>query len=112
MKSHGHIQSGDCINLKKLRDELDKDTTYALVKTNDMEVIRMALPHGKTVEQHSIDSEISVLCLKGEIMFSIDGKGLKLTSNDWLYLDKQQTFSYSVKSDSILLVTYVFPDHH
>lgn len=106
--SKGHIKSGDCINLTTLRDELDADATYALVKTDDMEVIRMALPHGKTVEQHIIDSEISVLCLKGDIFFNIDGKARELKENDWLYLKKNQPFSYSVKSDTILLVTYIF----
>lgn len=106
--SYGHVKSGDRINLQILREELEVDTTYALVKTNNMEVIRMALPKGKTVDQHTIDSEISVLCLKGEILFSINSKGHKLAKDDWLYLEKGEHFSYSVKTDSILLVTIVF----
>ena len=53
----GHVKSGDRINLEHLRDEMEPDSTYALVKTSNMEVIRMALPHGKSVEEHSVNGE-------------------------------------------------------
>lgn len=106
--SYGHVKSGDRINLQTLREELDVDNTYALVKTDKMEVIRMALHKGKTVEQHTVDSEISALCLKGEILFQIDNNAETLAEDDWLYLEEGQPFSYSVKEDTILLVTIVF----
>ncbi|MEL7834932.1 hypothetical protein [Fodinibius sp. Rm-B-1B1-1] len=105
---YGHVQSGDPINLQSLREELDVDTSYALVKTDNMEVIRMALPQGKSVEEHVLDSEISVQCLQGEILFQIDGRASSLTHDDWLYLKKGQPYSYSVKSDAIVLITIVF----
>lgn len=106
--SYGHVKPGDPINLQTLREELDVDTSYALVKTDRMEVIRMALPKGKMVEEHSVDSEISVLCLKGEIYFDIDHEAQTLTPDDWLYLNARQSFSYSVKKETILLITIVF----
>jgi quercetin dioxygenase-like cupin family protein len=109
--SYGHVKPGDPINLQTLREELNVDTSYALVKTDRMEVIRMALPEGKTVEEHSVDSEISVLCLKGKIYFDIDHEAQTLTPDDWLYLNAGQPYSYSVKEETILLVTIVF-DHH
>lgn len=87
--SYGHVKSGDRINLQTLREELDVENTYALVKTDKMEVIRMALNKGKTVEQHSIDSELSAQCLKGEILFHIDNKAETLTEDDWLYEKKR-----------------------
>lgn len=105
---YGHVRPGDPINLQTLREELEVDNTYALVKTDKMEVIRMALHKGKVVEQHSVDSEISVLCLKGEILFQIDTTAEILTEDDWLYLNEGEPFSYSVKEDAILLVTILF----
>jgi len=106
--TYGHVKPGDPINLQSLREELDIDSSYALVKTERMEVIRMALPKGKTVEEHSIESELSAQCLKGEILFNINGNAHKLTEDDWLYLEEGERFSYSVKSDAILLVTIIF----
>lgn len=106
--NQGHIASGEVINLENLKGNMDVDSSYALVKTNDMEVIRMALHKGKTINEHSVDGEMSVQCLKGDILFTVDGKAVELTGDDWLYLKKEQPFSYSVKEDTILLVTILF----
>lgn len=106
--NQGHVQSGEVINLETLKGSMNVDSSYALVKTNDMEVIRMALPEGKNVDEHSVDGEISVQCLKGNIIFSVDDKSVELSKDDWLYLKKKQSFSYSVKEDTILLVTILF----
>lgn len=108
--NQGHIKSGEVVNLETLRDEMDVDTSYALVKTEDMEVIRMSVHKGKTTNENSIEGEMSVQCLKGDILFMVDGNACELKAGDWLYLQKKQNFSYSVKEDTILLVTILFSD--
>lgn len=108
--SQGHIQSGEVVNLETLREEMDVDASYALVKTDDMEVIRMAVQKGKTIDEHHISGEMTVQCLRGDILFMVDGEAKELTQNDWLYLQKKQNFSYSVKKDTILLVTILFTE--
>ncbi|NGP76138.1 hypothetical protein G3570_05815 [Balneolaceae bacterium YR4-1] len=108
--SQGHIKSGEVVNLETLREEMDVDASYALVKTEDMEVIRMAVPKGKTIDEHHISGEMTVQCLKGDILFMVDGEARELTQSDWLYLQREQNFSYSVKEDTILLVTILFTD--
>lgn len=108
--NQGHIQSGEVVNLETLKGEMDVDASYALVKTDDMEVIRMAVHKGKTIDEHSVDGEMSVQCLKGDILFTVDGNARELTAGDWLYLEKKQKFSYSVKEDTILLVTILFTE--
>jgi len=111
MRNQGHVGSGEVINLETLKGNMEVDSSYALVKTDDMEVIRMALHKGKTISEHSVDGEISVQCLKGDILFTIDDKAVELTKDDWLYLEKKQSFFYSVKEDTILLVTILFTDN-
>lgn len=106
--NQGHVQSGEVINLGTLKGNMEVDSSYALVKTDDMEVIRMALPKGKTIDEHSVDGEISVQCLKGDILFTVDGQAVELQKDDWLYLKKKQSFSYNVKKNTILLVTILF----
>ena len=106
--NQGHIDSGEVVNLATLKEDMDVDASYALVKTSDMEVIRMALRKGKTIEEHSVEGEMSVQCLKGHILFTVGGEAVDLKEDDWLYLEKQQPFSYSVKNDTILLVTILF----
>lgn len=104
----GHIESGEVVNLETLKGDMSVDSSYALVKSEDMEVIRMALHAGKSIEEHNVDGEMSVQCLRGDILFMVDGEAVELKDNDWLYLQKKQAFSYSVKKDSILLVTILF----
>jgi quercetin dioxygenase-like cupin family protein len=106
--NQGHIDSGEVVNLETLKDSMDVDASYALVKTEDMEVIRMALPKGKTIDEHSVEGEVSVQCLRGDILFTVDGTAVALKSGDWLYLKKKQPYSYIVKKDTILLVTILF----
>ncbi len=106
--NQGHIQSGEIINLETLKGDMDVDSSYAIVKTKDMEVIRMALHEGKEIKEHHVDGELSVQCLKGNIIFNVNGKPCELNEDDWLFLEEKQTFSYSVKSDTILLLTILF----
>lgn len=107
----GHVGSGEVINLETLKGNMQVDASYALVKTNDMEVIRMALPEGKSIDEHSVEGEVSVQCLKGDILFTVNGKAVELRRDDWLFLEKRQTYSYSVKKDTILLVTILFTNN-
>lgn len=109
--NQGHVGSGEVINLETLKGNMQVDASYALVKTNDMEVIRMALPEGKSIDEHSVEGEVSVQCLKGDILFTVNGKAVELRRDDWLFLGKRQTYSYSVKKDTILLVTILFTDN-
>jgi quercetin dioxygenase-like cupin family protein len=110
MKNQGHIQSGEIINLEMLKGDMQVDASYALVKTDDMEVIRMSLPAGKKIDKHHLDGEVSIQCLKGSIQFQLDDSVLDLKPEDWIFLRKKQPFSYTVNEDTILLTTILFVD--
>lgn len=106
--NQGHVKSGEVINLEKLKGDMQVDASYAIIKTSDMEVIRMALPEGKNIKEHKVQGELSVQCLKGNILFHLSGKTCELGEDDWLFLKRNQVFSYSVKTDTILLLTILF----
>jgi hypothetical protein len=44
----GHLNSGEAINLGNLGKDMDVGASYALIKTEAMEVIRMVVPKGKS----------------------------------------------------------------
>ncbi|HKK47242.1 MAG TPA: cupin domain-containing protein [Balneolaceae bacterium] len=102
------INSGEVLNLYDLRDEMPKDATLALMKTDDMEVIRMVLPKGKEVTEHSVNGQISVQCLKGKVTFAVDNQASELSQGDWLYLKRNQPHSLQALTNSVLLVTILF----
>lgn len=105
--STGHVGAGEVINLQSLDGRPD-DATLALVKTEHMEVIRMVLPRGKDIMEHSVDGEISVQCIKGRVLFQLDNNAQELTEGDWLYLKGKQKHALYAKRDAVLLVTILF----
>ena len=102
------IEPGEVINLYNLRDDMPEDATLALMKTSDMEAIRMVLSKGKEITEHSVDGEMSVQCLEGKTEFDVGDEKHVLTSGDWLYLGRSQPHSLRVIEDSVLLVTILF----
>lgn len=104
-----HIKNGEKINLFELNDELPKDKTFALIKTESLEVIRLAIPGGKDVPQHSVRGEITVQCLSGELVFSIENTKRELRPGDWLYLAASEKHSLSAITDCVVLVTIFLP---
>lgn len=108
--NQGHIKPAEVVNLNTLKGDMDQDASYALVKSSDMEVIRMVMPEGKEIAEHSVKGEMSVQCLKGHVLFSVDGKSEELNKGDWLYLNRDQPHSLSALRNSILLVTILFTE--
>lgn len=106
--NQGHIEAGEVVNLNTLKPDMAADSTYALIKTSDMEVIRMVVPKGRDIEEHSVDGQVSVQCLKGKVHFFIGDQSKELTEGSWLYLDRKQPHSISAETDAILLVTILF----
>lgn len=102
------IQPAEIVNLYSLPKDLPEDATLALMKTRDMEVIRMIIPKEKDITEHSVNGQISVQCLEGKTEFYVDDKKHILTSGDWLYLKRNQPHSLQAIRDSILLITILF----
>ena len=104
----GHLSSGEVINLAKLGKDMKSKASYALIRTEAMEVIRMVIPGGKTIAEHSVEGEITLQCLKGSIEFTIDDRVQNLSKGDWLYLDKKVPHALTAKEDTVLLLTILF----
>ena len=104
----GKIDIGEVVSLSSLGTDMDSGTTYALVKTEDMEVIRMVIPEGKTIPEHNVKGQLSLQCLEGEIEFNFDGKTVKMKEDDWICLDKETMHSLTPITHSVLLLTILF----
>jgi quercetin dioxygenase-like cupin family protein len=102
------IKPAEVVNLYTPPSDLPEDATLALMKTQDMEVIRMVIPKEKDITEHSVNGQISVQCLEGKTEFGVEGEKHVLTSGDWLYLSRNQPHSLRAIRDSILLVTILF----
>ena len=103
-----HAQAGIALDLMNLADDMPSDRTIALVKTDQMEIIRMVLAKGKGLPEHKVSGEMSIQCLQGKIMFNTEGQEQTLEPGHWMYLNSNQLHSLEAVSDCVLLVTILF----
>lgn len=102
-----HAESGEVIDIRPLGESLKDATTHALTKTDHLELIRMVLPAGKEVREHSAPREITVHCIEGAIDFHCHGTTRRLEGGQMLFLDAGEPHSLRAVEDSSLLVTMV-----
>jgi len=100
-----HCEPGTVVNLLHLDTRLPSEATFALVKTKQMEVIRMLLPQGKKIPMHKVTGEITVQCMVGRITFNVESEAHEMKAGDWLFLSGSQEHSLEAFEDSVLLIT-------
>lgn len=102
-----HAQPGDVIDVRPLADALASSRTEALVKTPQVEVIRMVLPAGKELSEHKAPGDITVLCLEGRMTFRAMNKTHELRAGDMLYLLAGEPHSVNAIEATSFLLTIV-----
>ena len=80
-----------------------------LMKSDGLELIRLAIPAGKEIPPHRARGEITVQCLEGLVAFEHDGHWLELRPGDLLHLCPQETHALKGIEDSSVLVTRLRP---
>lgn len=103
-----HIQHGEAIQLS-LGTSLSGSTTTTLVKTTDLELIRLIIPAGKVIPLHKAPGEITVQCLEGRVEFTAEGRTQELAAGQLLYLTAGEPHALKGLEDASLLVTLLLP---
>ena len=103
-----HLKPAEKVNLIALHGQhgdLPQESSFALTKTDRMEVIRLALSAGKQIPEHRVDGEITIQCLSGQLTFSVETEPSDLVAGDWMYLSANQNHSLKAITDCVVLVT-------
>ena len=100
-----HAKPGEIINVRPLGTEIPATITYTIVKTDDLEVIRIVLDAGKSLPPHRVPGEITVQCLEGKVAFSVGELRRELTQGDFLYLAGGSEHALHALENSSLLVS-------
>ncbi len=103
MATH-HASPGELIDIGPLGNTLGDTKTGTLLKTDDMEVLRLVLAAGKTIAEHKAPGEIIVQCIEGRVQFTTMDKTIELTAGTMLYLTVAQPHALHAVEDSSLLV--------
>lgn len=100
-----HAVSGDLIHAQPLGERLHEVQSYALLKSAQLELIRLILPAGKGMKDHSVHGEITVQCLEGIIELSTPSKTLTLHAGDLVFLAGQEPHGLKALQDASALLT-------
>ncbi|CDG85672.1 cupin domain-containing protein [Janthinobacterium agaricidamnosum] len=100
-----HALSGQVIQVQPEPQDLSQFSAIALAKTDELELIRMTLPKGKTMPEHHVPGEITLLCLSGQVLVDIHGEARTLSGGQMLYLVGGQAHALRAEQDSVLLLT-------
>ena len=100
-----HAASGDVIAVHSGAEDYSRFSSIALAKTLELELIRLVLPKGKTMPEHHVPGEITLLCLKGEIVVDIHVASRTLHAGDMLYLFGGQAHALRAEQDALALLT-------
>jgi quercetin dioxygenase-like cupin family protein len=101
-----HLKPGEHASIL-LGAKLSTSQTTTLVKTKELEVIRLVLRAGKQIPSHKVAGPITVQCLEGRVEFSAQGKGQELAAGQFLYLNANEPHALSGLTDAAVLVTIV-----
>lgn len=99
-----HAAPNEIIKLQ-LGADLCSSRTTTVIKTADLELIRLVLPAGKVIPLHKAQGEITVQCLEGRVAFTADNKTQELTAGHLLYLNAGEPHALIAIESSSLLVT-------
>ena len=102
-----HARSGQVVDILSADGTLPSANSFALFKSDQLEVMRVVLPAGKAFPPHRVAGEITVQCLEGSIDFSIDGASQVLRAGQLLYLEGGVLHGLVGIEDASALVTIV-----
>jgi len=102
-----HAISGQPLNVLPLANGQGDRQTVALFKTNELEVMRLVLPKGKSMPAHKVAGDITVHCLEGSIAFTSDGSNRTLAAGELLYLSGGVPHSLTGIEDACALMHIV-----
>ena len=98
--------SGEVIDAAPLGSQLGEARTTALIKTSDLEVIRLVLPRERSLPSHKVPGTITIHCVEGCVEVTHSSVAM-LRPQQMLLLDGGQPHALRALEDSSLLVTIV-----
>ncbi len=103
-----HAVSGEVVDLLAPAGQpTTPDKTIAIFKAPDLEVMRLVLPAGKQVPDHSVPGSLTVQCLHGKVQLLTPGQTSTLAAGQFAYLGGGVTHGLLALQDSDVLVTMV-----
>lgn len=100
-----HTPSSEVVRVAPLGPALAGAVTSAILKAEELEVIRIVVPKGKTLPQHQVPGEITLYCIEGEVELRTQGAVQVLAAGDFVHLRGGAAHALTGRTDASLLLT-------
>ncbi|MDP3872066.1 MAG: cupin domain-containing protein [Methyloversatilis sp.] len=100
-----HARPLDVIDLRPLGPGLQAAVTTSLLKTPSLQLMRLVLPAGQGLPEHSVLGAITVLCLEGEAVVTTPSRRCPLGAGQLVMLEGGEPHAVQALTDASLLVT-------
>ena len=107
--AQAHAASGELVDIRPLADGLGDHVTIAIMKSDQLELVRLVLPKGKAMREHRVSGEITVQCVEGSIEFSTPTATLRMGPGQLVHLRGGEAHSLLALADSSALLTICLP---
>lgn len=100
-----HAISGEVFALRPLGSAIGSETTAAVLKARQLEVVRVVMPAGRELPEHSVAGEITVHVLEGELELAIPEGKRRLGAGDFIHLAGGTPHAVRAVADSSAVLT-------
>ena len=100
-----HAPSGQVVHLPPLSNPSTDARSTAIFKAEQLEVVRIVLPAGKSFPEHHVQGEITVLCLEGKILFRTPQREQQMGPGDFIHLRRGEPHGLEAIEDASALLT-------
>lgn len=100
-----HTPSSEVVHIAPLGAAITGAVNTAVLKAKELEVIRLVVPAGKTLPQHQVPGEITLLCIEGECELKTPGALQVLATGDFVHLEGGTPHALTGRSNASLLLT-------
>jgi len=102
-----HTSPGEIVDLFPADGNLPTAKSFALFKSDQLELMRLALPAGKSFPSHSVPGEITIQCLAGVLDVDVDGRSQALGVGQLMHIAGGVPHALVGREDASALVTIV-----
>ncbi|MFX1675362.1 cupin domain-containing protein [Paraburkholderia sp. A2WS-5] len=100
-----HAKPGEVFDVRALGGALKDAKSTTLIRAAQLEVIRLVLPAGKRLPEHSVPGEITVLCVEGVVRFFVRGEPRAIQAGQMLLLGAGEPHALEALDDASVIVT-------
>lgn len=100
-----HAKPGEVIDIGIARAEAIRPATATLVKTDELEVVRLVVAAGKEIKAHQVPGQITLQCWQGRVLLRARNAQRELVAGQLVYLGGSDEHALRAVEDSLLLLT-------